>query len=61
MTTTLRKFAILAAVLALSPGVRHAAGLLRDEIDRDMALLGVSQLTELGPGMLVPATRPVSA
>jgi L-lactate dehydrogenase (cytochrome) len=33
--------------------VAHAIRLLRDEIDRDMALLGVARLAEVGPGLLV--------
>lgn len=36
-------------------GVRHAAMLLAEEIDRDMALLGVSRLDELDPSLLRPA------
>lgn len=33
-------------------GAAHAIGLLREEIDRDMALLGVRSLSELEPGMV---------
>jgi L-lactate dehydrogenase (cytochrome) len=33
---------LYAAAIAGAPGVRHAASLLRDEISRDMAMLGVT-------------------
>ena len=36
-----------AAALAGEAGVRHAIGILRSEVDRDMGLLGVTRLTEL--------------
>ena len=35
-------------------GVAHAVRLLREEIDRNMAMLGVNSCGELGPRMLVP-------
>lgn len=34
-------------------GVRHAIGLLRDEVDRDMALLGVTSCGEMSPKVLL--------
>ncbi|GAD21726.1 alpha-hydroxy acid oxidase [Acidovorax sp. MR-S7] len=34
-------------------GIRHAIGILASEIQRNMALIGVSQVTELHPGLLV--------
>jgi L-lactate dehydrogenase (cytochrome) len=37
--------------------VRHAAALLSQEIDRDMALLGVCRLGELSPDYLRAAAR----
>jgi L-lactate dehydrogenase (cytochrome) len=40
---------LFAATVAGAPGVRHAVRLLREEIERDMALLGVTRLSELGP------------
>jgi L-lactate dehydrogenase (cytochrome) len=43
-----------AAALAQEAGVLHAIGILRDEIDRDMALLGVNRCAELSPAFLVP-------
>ena len=36
-----------AAALAGEPGVRHAIGILRGEIDRDMGLLGLQSLSGL--------------
>jgi len=36
-----------AAAAGGQPGVAHAIRLLRDEIDRDMALLGVTTLAEV--------------
>lgn len=43
---------LFAAAAAGEAGVRHAIGLLGAEIERDMALLGVNDLRELGPGHL---------
>jgi L-lactate dehydrogenase (cytochrome) len=42
-----------AASIAGEAGVTHAINLLRDEIDRDMALMGVTSCAELNPGLLV--------
>ena len=42
-----------AAAVAGEAGVRHAARILADEIRRDMALVGVNALSELGPGHLM--------
>jgi L-lactate dehydrogenase (cytochrome) len=42
-----------AASIAGEAGVRHAINLLRDEIDRNMALMGVTRCAELHPGLLV--------
>jgi L-lactate dehydrogenase (cytochrome) len=47
---------LYAATIAGEDGVRHAVKLLREEIDRDMAMLGVRTLDEITPDMLVPAT-----
>ena len=41
-----------AAAVAGPAGVAHAIELLRDEIDRNMAMLGVTRCTDLGPGQL---------
>ncbi|RTR15756.1 alpha-hydroxy-acid oxidizing protein [Azospirillum griseum] len=62
-----RPFAYAAAIGGQA-GVEHAIRLLREEVDRDMALLGVSGCGELGPellfratpGAIHPATPPVS-
>ena len=42
-----------AAAIAGRAGVAHAITLLKDEIHRDMALLGVNALGELGQDRLV--------
>ena len=38
---------LYAAAVGGQPGVAHAIRLLRDEIDRDMALLGINTLAEV--------------
>jgi L-lactate dehydrogenase (cytochrome) len=47
---------LYAAAIAGEAGLRHAAKLLRDEIDRDMAMLGISSLDEMGRHLLAPST-----
>lgn len=42
-----------AAAVAGEAGVRHAIELLRAEVDRDMAMLGVAECSELGPRFLM--------
>ena len=42
-----------AAAIGGDAGVRHAIGLLSDEILRDMAMLGITRLDELGPHSLL--------
>lgn len=42
-----------AAAVAGEAGVSHAIGLLRDEVDRNMAMLGVNACTEIGPHHLI--------
>jgi L-lactate dehydrogenase (cytochrome) len=42
-----------AAAVASEAGVAHAIELLRDEVDRNMAMLGVTACTELGPQHLI--------
>lgn len=42
-----------AAAIAGQTGVAHAIGLLRDEIDRDMAMLGVCSCEAMTPELLV--------
>ncbi len=46
---------LYAAAIAGEPGVRHAIKLLRDEIDRDMALIGITTLAEMRRELLTPA------
>jgi L-lactate dehydrogenase (cytochrome) len=43
---------LYAAVAAGEPGVRRALGLLQEEIDRDMALLGVRSIAEVTPDLV---------
>jgi len=43
---------MFAAAIGGTAGVVHAARILKDEIERDMALLGVNQLSELTPALL---------
>jgi L-lactate dehydrogenase (cytochrome) len=42
-----------AASVGGAPGVSHAISLLSGEVDRNMALLGVNRLSELGPDCLL--------
>jgi L-lactate dehydrogenase (cytochrome) len=42
-----------AAAVGGEGGVRHAIGLLRSEIHANMGLLGINDLSELGPQFLV--------
>ncbi len=42
-----------AAAVASEAGVLHAISLLRDEVDRNMAMLGVNRCTELSPECLL--------
>ena len=41
-----------AAAVGGEAGVAHAIGLLRAEVDRNMAMLGINRLDELHPGLL---------
>ena len=50
-----------AASIAGEAGVTYAINLLRDEIDRDLALMGLTSCAELHPGLLVRRTRGDSA
>jgi L-lactate dehydrogenase (cytochrome) len=47
-----RPFGYAAAIGGVS-GVLHAVALLRAEVERDMAMLGINDLSELHPGWLV--------
>ncbi|PWK34995.1 alpha-hydroxy acid oxidase [Cupriavidus plantarum] len=44
---------VYAAAIQGEAGIAHAIQLLKDEVHRDMALLGVNRLDELGPDRLV--------
>jgi L-lactate dehydrogenase (cytochrome) len=46
---------LYAATIAGEAGVRHAAGLLREEISRNMAMLGISSPSQMSRDYLVPA------
>ena len=48
---------LYAAAIGGDVGVRHAIKLLKDEVDRDMALLGVTRLAEVRRELLMD-TRP---
>jgi L-lactate dehydrogenase (cytochrome) len=43
---------LFAAVAAGEPGVQRAVTLLRDEIDRDMALLGIRSISEISADLV---------
>jgi L-lactate dehydrogenase (cytochrome) len=47
---------LYAAAIAGDAGVRHAIGLLREEVDRDMALLGITELAQMTRERLEPRT-----
>ena len=46
---------LYAAAIGGEPGVRHGVKLLREEVDRDMALLGINTLAEMTRERLVEA------
>jgi L-lactate dehydrogenase (cytochrome) len=52
---------LFAAAIAGETGVAHAIRLLREEIERDMALLGISSLAEMTPALLAPSHGPITA
>ena len=52
---------LYAASIGGADGVHHAVSLLRDEISRDMAMLGISSLNEMRREFLVPAQGPLTA
>ncbi len=47
---------LCAAAVAGQPGVAHAIKLLIDELDRDMAMMGINTTKEMTKEFLVPAT-----
>ena len=46
---------LYAATIAGEAGVHHAANLLREEISRNMAMLGISSMAEMKRELLVPS------
>jgi len=50
---------LYAAAIAGAAGVHHAVSLLKDEISRDMAMLGITSLAEMKRELLVPARGPI--
>ncbi len=52
---------LYAAAVAGEDGVRHAARLLREEISRNMAMLGVTSLSEVTRDLLVSHRGPIEA
>jgi len=50
---------LYAASIAGEPGVRHCVKLMREEIDRDMAMLGISSLDQMTKELLIPANKPM--
>jgi L-lactate dehydrogenase (cytochrome) len=50
---------LYAAAIGGDVGVKHAIKLLKDEVDRDMALLGVNKLAEVKRELLMEAKRPL--
>ena len=52
---------LYAAVIGEEPGVRHAINILSEEVDRNMALLGINSLTEMSRAQLVRLAREPSA
>ncbi|MGZ5148179.1 MAG: alpha-hydroxy acid oxidase [Burkholderiales bacterium] len=51
---------LYAATIAGDDGVHHAVKLLREEIDRDMAMLGISSPSAIPREFLVPSSGPLS-
>lgn len=49
---------LYAAALAGQPGVHHAIGVLREEVMRDMALLGITAPDAMHPGLLWQPPHP---
>jgi len=43
---------LYAAIAGGQPGVEHAITLLRDEIDRDLALMGIRSIGEITPELV---------
>jgi L-lactate dehydrogenase (cytochrome) len=50
---------LYAASIAGEAGVRHGARLLREEISRNMAMLGIASMAEMKREYLVDSRRPI--
>lgn len=50
---------LYAAAIGGEAGVRHAAMLMREEISRNMAMLGISSMAEMKREFLVPSRGPI--
>jgi L-lactate dehydrogenase (cytochrome) len=50
---------LYAATIGGEAGVHHAATLLRDEISRNMAMLGITSVAEMKRDLLVPSRGPI--
>lgn len=50
---------LYAATIAGEAGVRHGVKLMREEIDRNMAMLGITSFDQMNREMLVPSTGPL--
>lgn len=50
---------LYAASIAGEAGVHHGARPLREEISRDMAMLGITSVAYMKPDFLVPSRRPI--
>ncbi|MNC90602.1 Lactate 2-monooxygenase [compost metagenome] len=46
---------LYAAAVAGADGVRHAVSVLKDEVSRNMAMLGISTMGEMKRDLLVPS------
>ena len=51
---------LYAATIGGEAGVHHAASLLREEISRNMAMLGISSMAEMKRELLVPSRGPIA-
>ena len=50
---------LYAASIAGPEGVRHTVRLLREEIDRNMAMLGITSIDQMSRDLLIPARGPI--
>src|SRR5262245_24644646 len=51
---------LYAAAIGGALGVHHAVSVLKDEVSRDMAMLGISSIAEMKRDLLVPASGPLA-